>query len=165
MVSPSVTLNSKVIVNHATDVERCAWLHFTYSTHELVGLFGTPCVALFIHVELKGGFKRVLQRLLKLINGANPILYVLSVQFAGLCLDVGHKLFLPLLGSTFVEKSVFVYEFEHAAGEYLIHQNVDALFPDFRFNLHAIIIEVTIALCERVFCQTPSSSRRKAECR
>ena len=91
-----------------------------------------------------------------MVNGANPILYLVRGDGFRFLADFGDKILFPLFRTSFIKDSIFGGQLEHPFGQDVVYQIVDMLFPFLVVNLVAIIGMTVVPLHESVLVQVVS---------
>ena len=107
---------SKMIVDNPSDVKCRTRLKVADFPQELIGLLGIQLYTFLVRIEPITGAQRVFQVLFELVNGANPILYLVGGDGFRSLTDFRDKILFPLIRTSFVKDCIFGGQLEHPFG-------------------------------------------------
>lgn len=96
-----------MIVDNTTNVKCSIRFKVADLPQELIGLLGIRLYAFRVRIEPIAGVQRVFQEFFELVNGANPILYLVGGDGFRFLTDFGDKILFPLIRTSFVKDCIF----------------------------------------------------------
>lgn len=98
-----------MIVDDPSDVKSSPRLKGADFPQELIGLLGIRLYAFRVRIEPIAGVQRVFQEFFELVNGANPILYLVRGNGFRFLANFGDKILFPLFRTSFQIKNWYFF--------------------------------------------------------